>query len=111
MTLLANPYLSPLDWTVNELNHWTLWRGVQPVVERLNQILRGWSGYYHYRNSSRVFGKSKSWVETRMQRWLWRKHACARALWTDYPREKLYGFYGLWPLPVRAGWTQPRRRA
>ena len=94
-----------------ELNHWTLWRGVQPVVERLNQILRGWSGYYHYRNSSRVFGKSKSWVETRMQRWLWRKHACARALWTDYPREKLYGFYGLWPLPVRAGWTQPRRRA
>jgi len=93
-----------------ELNHWTHWRGVNPVVERVNQILRGWSGYYHYRNSSRVFGKTKWWVATRMKRWLWRKHACARALWEAYPDEKLYNFYGLWPLPVKAGWT-PRRTA
>lgn len=64
-----------------ELNHWTHWRGVNPVVERVNQILRGWSGYYHYRNSIRVFGKTKYWVATRLKRWLWRKHACARALW------------------------------
>lgn len=93
-----------------ELNHWTLWHGVNPVVERVNQILRGWSGYYHYRNSSRVFGKTKWWVATRMKRWLWRKHACARALWEAYPDEKLYNFYGLWPLPDKAGWT-PRRPA
>jgi RNA-directed DNA polymerase len=92
-----------------ELNHWTLWRGVKPVVERVNQILRGWSGYYHYRNSSRVFSKTKWWVETRMKRWLWRKHACARALWTDYPDAKLYHAYGLWPLPTAAGWTQQGR--
>jgi len=88
-----------------ELNHWTHWRGVQPVLERVNQIQRGWSGYYHYRNSSRVFGKMKWWVATRMKRWLWRKHGCARALWEAYPDEKLYNFYGLWPLPVKAGWT------
>jgi group II intron reverse transcriptase/maturase len=91
-----------------ELNHWTHWCGVNPVVERVNQILRGWSEYYHYRNSSRVFGKTKYWVATRLKRWLWRKHACARALWTDYPDEKLYKFYGLWPLPVKAGWTAHR---
>lgn len=94
-----------------ELNHWTLWRGVQPAMERVNRILRGWAGYYHYRNSSRVFGKTKSWVATRTKRWLWRKHACARALWEDYPNEKLYNFYGLWPLPVAAGWTQRLRKA
>ena len=78
-------------------------------MERVNQILRGWSGYYHYRNSSRIFGKTQGWVETRMKRWLWRKHACARALWEDYPNEKLYALYGLWPLPVKAGWTGPGR--
>lgn len=89
----------------DQLNHWTLWRGVRPTVERVNQILRGWSGYYHYRNSSRVMGKTKWWVATRMKRWLWRKQACARALWENYPDEKLYQFYGLWPLPVNAGWT------
>ena len=91
-----------------ELNHWTHWRGVKPTVERVNQILRGWSGYYHYRNSSRVFGKTKWWVATRMKRWLWRKHACARALWEAYPDEQLHEFYGLWPLPVKAGWTPSR---
>jgi group II intron reverse transcriptase/maturase len=94
-----------------ELNHWTHWRAVQAAVERVNRIQRGWSGYYHYRNSSRVFGKMKWWVATRMKRWLWRKHACARALWEAYPDEKLYDFYGLWPLPVAAGWTQTRRNA
>ncbi len=92
----------------DELNHWTHWRAVGDAVERVNQILRGWSGYYHYRNSSRVFGKTKWWVETRMKRWLWRKHACARALWEGYLDEKLYAVYGLWPLPVKAGWTRQR---
>jgi group II intron reverse transcriptase/maturase len=91
-----------------ELNHWTHWRGVKPVMERVNQIQRGWSGYYHYRNSSRVFGKMKWWMATRMKRWLWRKQGCARALWAGYPEEKLYNFYGLWPLPVQAGWTARR---
>lgn len=94
-----------------ELNHWTLWQGVRPSLERVNQILRGWSGYYHYRNSSQVFGKMKGWVDTRVKRWLWRKHACARALWTDYPNESLYQRYGLWPLPLTAGWTQTRGTA
>ncbi len=92
----------------NELNHWTLWRGVKPTIQTVNQILRGWTGYYHYRNSSRVFGKSKWWVANRMKRWLWRKRACARALWETYPDERLYTFYGLWSLPVNAGWTLRR---
>jgi RNA-directed DNA polymerase len=99
------------DTLREELSHWTLWRGVQPTMECVNRILRGWAGYYHYRNSSRVFGKTKHWVATRTKRWLWRKHACARALWEDYPDETLYNFYGLWPLPVAAGWTQTPRKA
>lgn len=88
-----------------QLNHWTRWQAVPFAVKRVNQILRGWSGYYHYRNSSRVFGKQKWWVETRLRRWLWRKGNCIRALWTDYPSEILYKRYGLWRLPVKAGWT------
>ena len=41
-----------------------------------NRLMRGWSGYFHYRHSSRVFGKLRWWVNGRMRRWLWRKHAC-----------------------------------
>jgi RNA-directed DNA polymerase len=91
---------------VGNFNHWSLWRSVKETVTRVNRIQRGWSGYFHYRNSSRIFGKMRGWVETRMRRWLWRKHACRRSLWEDYPGEKLRDFYGLWTLPATAGWTR-----
>src|SRR5262245_3614712 len=81
------------------LNHWTLHRPIQETMQGLNRVLRGWSEYFHYRNSSRVFGKVNSWVSDRMRRWLWRKHRCTRALWEAYPDALLYGQYGLWRLP------------
>lgn len=110
------PYVEPSaasqaglrDAIREQLNHWTEWREIGGVMKAVNRVLRGWSGYFHYRNSSRVFGKLRWWMETRLQRWLWRKHGCARELWTDYPKEKLYTAYGLWSLPTKAGWTQRR---
>ncbi len=89
-----------------ELNHWTTWRSVSEAVRQVNRIQRGWSGYFHYRNSSRVFGKMRGWVGDRMRRWLWRKHACRRSLWNDYRDERLRDFYGLWTLPGKAGRTR-----
>jgi group II intron reverse transcriptase/maturase len=86
--------------TVREhLNHWTEHRPVQETVEELNRVLRGWSGYFHYRNSSRVFGKINCWVVERLRRWLWRKHGCTKALWQGYPEQMLYEQYRLWRLP------------
>ena len=81
------------------LNHWTLHRASRPTLEELNRMLRGWSQYFHYRNSSRVFEKLNWWLRDRVRRWLWRKHRCRTALWSAYPAERLYGQYGLWPLP------------
>ena len=68
-------------------------------MQELNRVLRGWSQYFHYRNSSRVFGKTNQWVSHRMRRWLWRKHRKTKALWKAYPEELLYEQYGLWHLP------------
>ncbi|HEX3626089.1 MAG TPA: reverse transcriptase domain-containing protein, partial [Verrucomicrobiae bacterium] len=81
------------------LNHWTIHRNARETIEEINRTLRGWGGYFHYRNSSRVFGKLNWWLNDRLRRWLWRKHRCRTALWSDYPVEMLYGRYGLWPLP------------
>jgi len=85
------------------LSYWNNWREASEVVNRVNRTLRGWSGYFHYRNSTRVFAKARWWVADRLRRWLWRKHACRRALWTDYPDRNLYDRYGLWYLPGTAG--------
>jgi len=73
-------------------------------VDELNQLLRGWSGYFHFRQSARVFGKTQDWVRDRLRRWLWRKHDCTKALWGDYPNKLLHDRYGLWRLPLRVSW-------
>jgi group II intron reverse transcriptase/maturase len=86
------------------LNHWTLHRPIPDMVAELNTLLRGWSGYFHYRQSSRVFADLNHWLRDRLRRWLWRKHNCARALWSAYPNELLHVRYGLWRLPIRVSW-------
>lgn len=94
-----------------ELNHWTLWRSPTAAVERVNRILRGWAGYFVYRNNSRVCVKLRRWTRDRFRRWLWRKGNCTRSLWKAYPNEKLHNRYGLWPLTIKAGWTLARQHA
>jgi RNA-directed DNA polymerase len=90
-----------------KLNHWTLGKRIPEVMAGVNRLLRGWSGYFHYRQSSRVMGKLNWQVRDRMRRWLWRKHGKKRALWSDYPDRRLQEQYGLWSLPESARWQQP----
>jgi len=87
-----------------QLNHWTLHRRIPEALSDLNRMLRGWSGYFHYRQSTRVFGKTLRWVGDRLRRWLWRKHNRTKALWSAYPKEVLHNRYGLWRLPTRVSW-------
>jgi RNA-directed DNA polymerase len=89
-----------------KLNHWTLGQRTPDVMAGLNRLLRGWSGYFHYRHSSRVMGKLNWQVRDRVRRWLWRKHGQTRALWSDYPDQRLQEYYGLWPLPERVAGKQ-----
>lgn len=83
------------------LNHWTLWKRTKDAIAELNGMLRGWAGYFRHGNSSRVMAKLNWHVRNRVRRWLWRKHACSRSLWKDYPDRKLHEHYGLWPLPTQ----------
>jgi RNA-directed DNA polymerase len=86
------------------LNHNTEWKSVSEVVKETNAVVRGWSGYFHYGNSVAVFAKLQYWVGNRLRRWFWRKHGCRRNLHRHYPNELLYDSYGLWHLPLQAGW-------
>jgi group II intron reverse transcriptase/maturase len=87
-----------------QLNHWTLHRPRAEAVEELNTLLRGWAGYFHYRQSTRVFSNVQTWVRDRLRRWLWRKHDRTKALWRDYPPQLLHERYGLWRLPLHVSW-------
>jgi group II intron reverse transcriptase/maturase len=79
-----------------KLNHWTLGQRIPEVMTGLNRLLQGWSGYFHYRHSSRVMGKLNWHVRRRLRRLV-----MAQA-WSDQgPLERLPGWVAtgtLWPV-------------
>jgi len=90
----------------DKLSHWTLWRAAEEVVPELNRLLKGWSGYFYYANSTRVFDRMNKYVTQRLQRWLWRKHGRAGTRWTPNFWEVLSERYGLYRLPTKAAWKR-----
>ena len=82
------------------LNHWTLHYEVEDVVSEINQIIRGWSEYYHYAHSSRVFSSMQRWLDNRLNRWIWRKHKCKRGLWKNSMSQQISEKYKVYQLPL-----------
>ena len=86
------------------LNHWTLHVSEDEAIGRVNRKLKGWSAYFHFANSSKVFARVQRFVCRRVRRWLWRRHKRKGSPYERYPDEKLYQHYKLWPLPTEAAW-------
>jgi group II intron reverse transcriptase/maturase len=87
-----------------KLNHWTQWGSCAEAVRQVNRISQGWANYYHYANSTRVFGKMQNWLENRLRTWLWHKYDWVRGKYKFFTRERLQGQYGLWEMPLKAAW-------
>jgi len=90
------------------LNHWTRWKTIASVVREANQVLRGWAGYFHYRNSASVMGKMKWYSQEKLRRWMWRKQACEKGLWSFCSTHDLHTRYHLYALPTTAAWKANR---
>ena len=82
------------------------WRPIDEVVRDVNRTLRGWSGYFHFRNSSAVFLKVKRQAEERLRTHLRKRHKVPdwKSAMIRFPRRVLYETYGLYKLPMVAGW-------
>ena len=76
------------------------------IVGSMNATLRGWSNYFHYRNSSKVLDKVKTHAEERLRTHLMNHHKVRNRVAgiEQYPRQKLYMHYGLYKVPTMAGW-------
>jgi len=76
------------------------------IIRNMNASLRGWVGYFHYRNSSKVLDKVKTQAEERLRMHLMKRHKISdrgTAL-KRFPRQKLYANYGLYKVPTTAAW-------
>ena len=79
---------------------------INDVVRDINRALRGWSGYFHYRNSTAVFQKVKRHAEDRLRIHLRRRHKVTdwKTAMIRFPRRVLYERYGLYKMSTVAGW-------
>lgn len=83
----------------------TLGKDVKEVITRINRRVRGWIGYFHYANSSRVFANLQRQVRERVRLWLWKKQAKTKARYgRDFSDERLHQHYGLITFPMHAKW-------
>ena len=82
----------PLEWLVNEVN----------------ATVRGWVGYFHFRNCSRMLTKVKCHVEHRLITHLSKRYKVKgmRARYAEFHRRSLYEKYGLYKVPTTSGWTK-----
>ena len=78
------------------------------VVDALNQYLRGWAGYFQYRNSSKALGRVKWHVEERLRAHLRKRHQLKSRGegYAQFSTHLLYARYGLFKLPTIAGWKK-----
>jgi RNA-directed DNA polymerase len=76
------------------------------VIGKLNELVRGWTGYFYYGNCSRDLTKLKDFLDERVRIYLRRKHAKKSRGYKDYPYRYLYGNLGLYKIPTTAPWTQ-----
>ncbi len=79
----------------------TEWKEVEDVIARVNSRVRGWIGYFHHANSSRVFCQMQWQLRERMRRWLWKKHGKTQAQYGKaYSDERLHDHHGLIRFPM-----------
>lgn len=76
------------------------------IIDKLNEKVRGWVGYYYYGNCSKTLAKVKSFLEERVRIYLRRKHRRRSRGYKAYPNSYLYDRLGLYKIPTTAPWTQ-----
>ena len=76
------------------------------LVGKINRSLRGWTNYFHYRNSSQGLEKVKIHAEQRLRTHLMMRHKVKDRKMGEgrFPSIDLYGRYGLYKVPGVAGW-------
>jgi group II intron reverse transcriptase/maturase len=84
--------IMPLEWIVNEVN----------------ATVRGWVGYFHFRNCNQTLERVRNHLEQRLITHLRKRHKVRnrKSGYVKFPNRSLYARYGLYKVPTTAGWTK-----
>jgi RNA-directed DNA polymerase len=76
------------------------------VIDKVNEVVRGWTEYFYYENCSKHLAILKHYLEERMRTYLRRKHRKNGRGYKAYPYNYLYQTLGLYRIPTTAPWIQ-----
>ncbi len=84
--------VKPLEWVVNEVN----------------ATVRGWVGYFYYRNCAKALTQIKGHVEERLRTHQRKRHKLRDRVTghIKFPSRLLYERYNLYKVPTTAGWKK-----
>jgi len=79
---------------------------VEDIIDLLNMKLNGWTGYFHYGNSTSSFRKLRTFVENRVASHLGSRHKIRhyRSSLKKFRPRRLYDEFGLFKIPLNAKW-------
>ena len=81
------------------------------VIRKVNEVVRGWVGYFHYGNCTAALSTLGKYLVRRIRIYLRRKHGYSGFGYKKYPDEYYYQTLGLYKIPTTAPWTQPAKAA
>ncbi|MFA6999842.1 MAG: group II intron reverse transcriptase/maturase [Candidatus Paceibacterota bacterium] len=76
------------------------------VIRRVNEVARGWVGYFRYGNCTKTMSALKGYLVYRMRIYLRRKHHYRSFGYKAYPDRYYYDSLGLYEVPTKAPWSQ-----
>jgi RNA-directed DNA polymerase len=81
------------------------------VIQRVNEVVRGWVGYFYYGNCSKSMSHLRRYLVRRMRTYLRRKHHYNGYGYKRFPDDYYYQTLGLYKIPRTAPWTQTANAA
>jgi RNA-directed DNA polymerase len=76
------------------------------VIRKVNEVARGWVGYFRYGNCTKALVTLKRYLIYRMRIYLRRKHHYRSFGYKAYPDRYYYDSLGLYEVPTKAPWAK-----
>jgi len=78
----------------------------EDVIRRVNEVARGWVGYFRFGNCTKAMSSFKRYLVYRMRIYLRRKHHYRSFGYKAFPDRYYYDSLGLYEVPTKAPWVQ-----
>jgi RNA-directed DNA polymerase len=78
----------------------------EDVIRRVNEVARGWVGYFRFGNCTKAMYSFKRYLVYRMRIYLRRKHHYRSFGYKAFPDRYYYDSLGLYEVPTKAPWVQ-----